>query len=112
MLGSRCGRPRALRGAVYNRGMGLWFERTRCLVYRRGSRIAGAAIGLCLVQLSACPQTNNSRLTPVCALRDCETGELIDDGCSADGRCKSCSNDCGGRVAPRNGAKVTWAPVP
>jgi hypothetical protein len=42
-------------------------------------------------------------------VQDCKTGEIIDDGCAADGKCKSCINDCGGRVAPRNGP--TPAPV-
>jgi hypothetical protein len=51
-----------------------------------------------------CPQSAKShRSSPVCAVQDCKTGEIIDDGCAQDGKCKSCINDCGGRVAPRSG---------
>jgi len=62
--------------------------------------------GLCwLLSATACPGNfvKSDRATPVCATRNCETGEVVDDGCSADGKCLSCSNDCGGQVAPRNG---------
>jgi hypothetical protein len=61
--------------------------------------------GSLVASLSACPGNfvNPNRSSPVCAVRDCETGEIIDDGCDANGKCKACSNDCGGKVAPRNG---------
>jgi hypothetical protein len=65
-----------------------------------------ASFGL-LVFSAACPGNfvKSDRATPLCATRNCDTGEVIDDGCSADGKCLSCSNDCGGKVAPRNGPK-------
>jgi hypothetical protein len=48
-----------------------------------------------------CPGGNKHRNLPVCAIQDCETGEIVDDGCAEDGSCRRCINDCGGRVAPR-----------
>jgi hypothetical protein len=62
---------------------------------------------------AGCPGNfvNPDRPTPVCAKRNCETGEIIDDGCSADGKCLSCSNDCGGKVAPRNGPASSPLPM-
>jgi hypothetical protein len=65
-----------------------------------------------IVALSACPGNfvNPDRPTPVCAVRDCASGKIIDDGCSADGQCLKCSNDCGGKVAPRNGPKSPLLP--
>lgn len=64
-----------------------------------------AALCCALTFLCGCPGNfvKSDRATPVCAIRDCKTGLIIDDGCSYDGKCKSCSNDCGGKVAPRNG---------
>jgi hypothetical protein len=57
-----------------------------------------------LLLAAACPDpAKSNRTTPICAVRDCKTGEIIDDGCVVGGKCKSCVNDCGGRVAPRNG---------
>jgi hypothetical protein len=37
----------------------------------------------------------------VCAVQDCKSGEIIDDGCADNGKCSPCINDCGGKVAPR-----------
>lgn len=68
------------------------------------------ALGLLSALLLSCPDSHANRANPICAVQDCKTGEIIDDGCSADGRCKSCINDCGGRVAPRNGAKTSLFP--
>jgi hypothetical protein len=69
---------------------------------RRALHVSAAAL---ISSLTACPGNfvNPGRAVPTCAVRDCKTGKIIDDGCSADGKCKKCSNDCGGKVAPRNG---------
>lgn len=71
-------------------------------------------VGCALIaSLTGCPGNfvNKDRPTPVCAVRDCESGLIIDDGCSADGKCLSCANDCGGKVAPRNGPKESLIPT-
>jgi hypothetical protein len=34
------------------------------------------------------------RANPTCAVQDCATGKTIDDGCSEDGRCLACINQC------------------
>jgi hypothetical protein len=53
-----------------------------------------------------CPEpARPPRAQPVCAVQDCKTGEIIDTGCADDGKCISCINDCGGRVAPRAAKK-------
>jgi len=36
----------------------------------------------------------SSRSTPVCAIQDCESHVVIDNGCTSDGRCLSCINTC------------------
>lgn len=68
-------------------------------------RLRLALCCLVITSLCACPGNfvKANRPTPVCAVRDCSSGLIIDDGCSADGKCLSCANDCGGKVAPRNG---------
>ena len=58
-----------------------------------------AALGVSVALDPGCPDKSN-RSEPVCARQDCATGKILDDGCAADGRCKSCINDCGMRVAP------------
>ena len=40
------------------------------------------------------PDANNQRHEPSCAQMDCSTGTIIDNGCSADGRCLSCVYQC------------------
>ena len=40
------------------------------------------------------------RETPTCALQDCATGKIIDNGCSSDGHCLSCINACPGDAVP------------
>lgn len=73
--------------------------------------LRGGAPCLLLALLAACPgSAKHRRATAICAVRDCETGEIIDDGCAADGSCTSCVNDCGGRVAPRNGPTSSFIP--
>ncbi|HEY0715124.1 MAG TPA: hypothetical protein VGF45_20760 [Polyangia bacterium] len=34
------------------------------------------------------------RTTPVCAVQDCKTGAILDNGCSDDGKCVACVNAC------------------
>jgi hypothetical protein len=34
------------------------------------------------------------RKEPACAVQDCKTHKIIDDGCTDDGRCSSCVNVC------------------
>jgi hypothetical protein len=58
------------------------------------------ALWLLLVAAAPCIAPRSDRSNPVCAVQNCATGEILDDGCSHDGRCKSCINDCGQRVAP------------
>jgi hypothetical protein len=53
-----------------------------------------------LLLAAPCVAPRSDRSNPVCAVQDCVTGEILDDGCAHDGRCKSCINDCGQRVAP------------
>jgi len=53
-----------------------------------------------LLLADPCTQPTSNRAVPTCAVQDCDTGKILDDGCAADGRCKSCINDCGQRVAP------------
>jgi len=63
-----------------------------------------AAIGLA----PACEKSSKDELLekrkgrkePVCAVQDCATGEIIDDGCDQTGRCLSCVNSCAPPVAP------------
>src|SRR5258708_2800127 len=55
-------------------------------------------VGLTAVALSSCRDRNqpapHARNTPTCAVQDCVTGRILDDGCSSDGRCVSCVNEC------------------
>jgi hypothetical protein len=37
---------------------------------------------------------SSSRSTPICAIQDCESHVVIDNGCTSDGRCLSCVNPC------------------
>lgn len=37
---------------------------------------------------------SSSRSTPICAIQDCETHVVIDNGCTPDGRCLSCTSPC------------------
>ena len=53
-----------------------------------------------LLLAAPCIAPRSDRAVPVCAVQDCATGKILDDGCAADGKCKSCINDCGQRVAP------------
>jgi len=66
------------------------------------SRILRPRLGAWLLLLLAAPcvAPRSNRAVPVCAVQDCATGEILDDGCAKDGKCKSCINDCGQRVAP------------
>jgi hypothetical protein len=77
----------------------------RCAIY-------ALACHCFLGSLTGCTSGSKSRRSvPVCAVQDCKTGEIIDDGCAYKGKCKECINDCGGgRVAPRNGP--TESPFP
>lgn len=63
---------------------------------------AACTIALASALASACPDNfHNPRSEAVCAVQDCATGKILDDGCSDDGHCKQCINDCGGKMAPR-----------
>jgi hypothetical protein len=65
-------------------------------------RSAASIIALGSALASACPDNfHNPRTEPVCALQDCASGKILDDGCAENGKCKPCINDCGGKVAPR-----------
>jgi hypothetical protein len=44
----------------------------------------------------------SGRASPVCAVQDCATGNIIDDGCAADGRCLSCVTPCPNTPVPSN----------
>lgn len=64
---------------------------------RRGAR-ATLIAALLLAAAGGCRACSGNaqrrRSTPICAVQDCATGQVIDDGCSADGRCLSCINPC------------------
>jgi hypothetical protein len=59
-----------------------------------------AAASLLSFALAGCPSKMHKRSDPVCALRDCASGKIIDDGCSDDGRCASCVSPCGTGITP------------
>jgi hypothetical protein len=40
------------------------------------------------------------RATPICAVQDCTSGRVVDDGCADDGRCLSCVNPCSSSTPP------------
>lgn len=40
------------------------------------------------------PEHRKGRKEPVCAIQDCATGKIRDDGCDETGRCASCINSC------------------
>lgn len=61
------------------------------------------ALGAALVLLaSGCRKASDDvreagsspRSTPSCAIQDCASHLIIDDGCTSDGRCLSCVNPC------------------
>ena len=68
------------------------------LRYSIGALLSGACS---LLLTAACDGPKHNRSVPVCAVLDCATGKILDDGCATDGKCKACANDCGQRVAPR-----------
>ena len=45
-------------------------------------------------------RTKATRTTPVCARLDCATGNVVDDGCTGDGRCTSCVTTCEPALTP------------
>jgi len=52
-----------------------------------------------LVVVLACDEKKSieqrkGRKEPICAVRDCTTGRIVDDGCDEGGRCASCVNAC------------------
>ena len=61
----------------------------------RGMKLVG---GMCtLLYLEGCPPSSTDqaqRAEPQCATLDCKTGKVVDNGCTPDGRCKSCVNTC------------------
>lgn len=48
-------------------------------------------------------ELRKGRKEPICAVQDCATGEVIDDGCDATGRCASCINSCVSGTPPSVG---------
>ena len=68
---------------------------------RRAARLSGRHAAWLLLLAAPCVEPRSNRPVPVCAVQDCKSGEILDDGCAADGKCKSCINDCGGLMAPR-----------
>jgi hypothetical protein len=58
---------------------------------------ASAALAATLALATGCQTTRGAprgRTEPVCAVQDCATGRILDDGCADDGRCASCVNAC------------------
>jgi hypothetical protein len=39
-------------------------------------------------------EQRKGRKEPICAVQDCATGKILDDGCDETGRCASCINSC------------------
>jgi hypothetical protein len=72
----------------------------------RGRTVLG--YGLLVVAASACrsEEQGHRRETPVCAIQDCATGRIVDDGCVGGGlgsrRCLACVNACEADTAPRS----------
>lgn len=67
--------------------------------------VAASMLG---IGLEGCPPKVQKRSDPVCAVRDCATGKIIDDGCTEDGRCASCVSPCGND----NGITPTTSELP
>jgi hypothetical protein len=66
----------------------------------RALRFAASCVAAAAI--AGCPEpARPPRAQPVCAVQDCKSGEIIDDGCADNGKCSPCINDCGGKVAPR-----------
>ena len=62
-----------------------------------------AALAAALVLATACETSRGAprgRTEPVCAVQDCATGRIVDDGCADDGRCASCVNPCAPAPSP------------
>ena len=67
-----------------------------------GHRLVVALGAVLLLHAAGCRKSSHdaqeagttSRSTPVCAIQDCESRVVIDDGCTSDGRCLSCINAC------------------
>lgn len=55
--------------------------------------IAAFIIGLTCDDKKGTEQ-RKGRKEPICAVQDCATGKIIDDGCDETGRCASCINSC------------------
>lgn len=62
--------------------------------YRRRSTSPMVLLGLLAPFCGQGPEAASKRQEPSCAQLDCSTGRIVDNGCSIDGRCLSCVNDC------------------
>jgi len=56
--------------------------------------LAAAAPIACSRGTAAATTLHPDRKTPICAVQDCATGKVVDNGCTDDGRCASCMNAC------------------
>ncbi|HEY8040200.1 MAG TPA: hypothetical protein VIF15_10430 [Polyangiaceae bacterium] len=61
--------------------------------------VCSAAVAACLLLFCigtvACHgPAKRGRSVPICAVQDCATHKMVDDGCADDGRCASCVNTC------------------
>jgi hypothetical protein len=75
--------------------MNLPAERTlRCATI-----ISALAIVLACNDKGAIEQ-RKGRKKPTCAVQDCASGKIVDDGCDESGRCASCVNSCTSGVPP------------
>jgi hypothetical protein len=52
--------------------------------------VVGLGVGCPALAASKAPR----RSEPVCAVQDCKTKKIVDNGCSDDGRCAACVNAC------------------
>jgi hypothetical protein len=67
---------------------------------RRQNVLAFALIAISALGCRDAVSAKSKRKDPVCATQDCATGKIVDDGCTADGRCTSCVNSCTAPVKP------------
>jgi hypothetical protein len=56
----------------------------------------------------AAPTSGTVHATPVCAVQDCATGKITDNGCTPSGECASCINYC----PPKGSITVTPSSTP
>lgn len=68
----------------------------------RSAVVIVAAAGAILTLVACGKERESARKAPTCAVRDCETGKIVDDGCVRDGlfgrTCAACTFVCPGQI--------------